>query len=232
MDLFQFKIGHSNILVYRSIFTPVKSNMYTILGHEEAFVFDPNVDESLIELFKRQGVYKIYLFLTHEHYDHTSGVNWLRKQFDCELFCQSDCSKSIAIQRNNNPALIALVLAEEDRKDHGTRYRDFKSNFKPYTCYSDYKFDTDALYSFGDIQIQAHSSPGHSPGSCCYTINSKIVLTGDSLLQDIPVITRFTESNKADYDCLTLPFLQSLPKDSIILPGHGNPFILAETNNI
>ena len=55
MDLFQFKIGNSSILVYRSIFTPVKSNMYTILGHEEAFVFDPNVDESLIQLFEKTG---------------------------------------------------------------------------------------------------------------------------------------------------------------------------------
>lgn len=206
--------------------------MYVILVRDEAIVFDPNTNESLLRLFSEKGIQKVHVFLTHEHYDHTSGINWLKEHIECDLYCQRLCSESIAVKHNNNPALVALILAEEDRKDNGTRYRDFKASFIPYTCQSNYTFDKVDKYVIGHIEIVAYATPGHSPGSCCYTINNKIVLTGDTLLQNTPIITRFAESNKVDYALLALPYLQSLSRDSIILPGHGEPFTLTETNNI
>lgn len=206
--------------------------MYVIPVEDEAIVFDPNANESLLRLFSEKEIRKVHIFLTHEHYDHTSGINWLKEHLECDLYCQRLCSESIAVEHNNNPALVALVLAEEDKKDNGTRYRDFKAGFVPYTCQSDYTFDKVEKYIIGSIKITAHATPGHSPGSCCYTIDNKIVLTGDTLLQNTPVITRFVESSKADYDLWALPYLRTLSRDSIILPGHGNPFVLAETNNI
>ena len=63
-------------------------------------------------------------------------------------------------------------------------------------------------------------------------LNNKILFSGDTLLQNDAVITRFPESNKEQYLGIALPYLQSLDKNIIVLPGHGDPFVLSETNNI
>ena len=59
-----------------------------------------------------------------------------------------------------------------------------------------------------------------------------MIFTGDTLLQNNPVILSFRESVKEDYEKIALPYLRELPKDTIIMPGHGDPFILKETKNI
>ena len=56
----------------------------------------------------------------------------------------------------------------------------------------------------------------------------RIVFTGDTLLQDYPVILKFPGGNQADYERAALPYLQALDPESIILPGHGDPFVLKD----
>ena len=52
MDLFSFELTERKIEVYRSVYAPVKSNMFTILTGNEAVVFDPNENEELLVLFR------------------------------------------------------------------------------------------------------------------------------------------------------------------------------------
>ena len=232
MDQFSFKIHDKNILVYRSIFAPVKSNMYVILTGKEAVVFDPNENEELLQLLKEKGTEWVHILLTHEHYDHTNGVNWLQNHTGADVYCQSDCAKVIATERGNNPALIALVLAQQDKEDGGHKYKDFKASFKPYTIKADKTFEKEDFFRIGELSFRVTSTPGHCPGSACYILNDGIVFTGDTLLQNDPVIIRFSESRKNAYEEIALPYLQSLKKTTIVLPGHGEPFVLSETNNI
>ena len=232
MDQFRYRIENQGILVYRSIFAPVKSNMFVIITRNEAVVFDPNEDEELLTLLQKKNIQKVHILLTHEHYDHTSGVNWLQDHTGADLYCQSDCAKVIATERGNNPALIALVLASEDKQDGGHRYKDFKASFRPYTIKAGKTFDKEDVFTIGDLSFKVTSTPGHCPGSACYVLNDDMVFTGDTLLQHDPVIIRFAESRKNIYDQITLPYLHSLKKSMIVMPGHGDPFVLSETNNI
>lgn len=232
MDKFEYQINGKKILVYRSIYAPVKSNMFVILSGKEAVVFDPNVDEKLIALLDSNGIKKILILLTHGHFDHTSGVNWLKENSNAELLCQSKCAKKIVRERGNVPQLVAFVLSEEDRKDGGHRYKDFRENFKPYSIKADRIFEKEERFNVEDLEFHASSTPGHCPGSACYRLFDIMVFTGDTLLQFDPVITRFPESDELSYKEISLPFLENLPKDSIIMPGHGDPFILKDTNNI
>ena len=232
MDCFSFRINEKDILVYRSIFAPVKSNMYVILTGKEAVVFDPNENEDLLQVFKKKGIEQVHILLTHEHYDHTNGVNWLQKCTGADVYCQNDCAKVIATERGNNPALIALVLAQQDKEEGGHKYKDFKASFKPYTIKADKTFGKEDTFAIGELSFKVTSTPGHSPGSACFVLNDEIVFTGDTLLQNDPVIIRFAESRKNIYEQIALPYLQSLKKTMIVLPGHGEPFVLSETNNI
>lgn len=232
MDQFSFKVQEKNILVYRSVFTPVKSNMYVILTGKDAVVFDPNENEKLLQLLKREKIEQVHILLTHEHYDHTNGVKWLQKSTGADVNCSKDCAKVISTERGNNPALVAFVLANLDKQDGGQRYKDFKMNFKPYSIDVQKSFNAEDEIQIEGLTFQVTATPGHCPGSACYKLFDKIVFTGDTLLQNDPVVLGFRESNKELYQQVALPYLRSLSKDTIILPGHGDPFLLKDTKNI
>lgn len=232
MDLFSFEIADKKILVYRSVYAPVKSNMFTILTGNEAVVFDPNVDEDLLVLFKENGIEKVHIFLTHGHFDHISGVMWLKEHVKATVYCQERCAERLMNSKRPLARLVALVLADEDRKDGGSRYQDFKKSYKPFTIVADRTFvDSDRL-DIGDLEFNVTSTPGHSEGSACYCLYGEMAFTGDTLIQNTSVITTFPGGNKVDFENIALPYLKELSKETIVMPGHGDPFILKDTNNI
>jgi len=232
MDQFTYTIDSKDILVYRSVYAPVKSNMYTILTEKEAIVFDPNVDKDLLCLFKEKGIERVHILLTHGHYDHISGVEWLKEKTSAEVFCQEMCAKRLLNPKRPLVRLVAIVLAQQDREDGGHRYQDFKASYRPFAIVADKTFDIEKIFKIGDMKFKVISTPGHSEGSACYDLFDKLVFTGDTLLQNDPIILRFPGGNKKDYENISLPYLRSLPKDTIIMPGHGDPFILKDTDNI
>lgn len=232
MDQFSYEIDNKHIVVYRSVYAPVKSNMYTILTGNEAVVFDPNVDEELIDVFNKNKIERVYIMLTHGHYDHISGVEWLKEYTGAKVFCQSMCAKRLMNPKRPLVRLVATVLAQQDRVDGGHRYQNFKASYRPFTILADRSFDQEEVITIGNLKFKVVSTPGHSEGSVCYELFDRLVFTGDTLLQYDPIILRFPGGNKYDYENISLPYLRGLPKDTIIMPGHGDPFMLKDTKNI
>ena len=228
MYRYQIPIGDEVLEIYRFRYEPVDSNMYFIPIGETGIVIDPNINEELLGLFKKKGTKKVQIILTHEHYDHTSGVLWLIDIIENSLLCQEACARSIASKKGNNPMLVAFVLAKMDREDGGHRYENFKKTYLRYTLTADDFFVDNFRIRIGNIKIQCIPTPGHTPGSACYLIMNQMIFTGDSLIQNTPTITRFPESNRRAYNTQTLPFLKSLDKNILVFPGHGNPFKITE----
>lgn len=228
MDIFQY----DNILVYRSVYAPVSSNMFVLISGCDAVVFDPNENEELLQLFKDKHVEHVHILLTHGHYDHISGVLWLKEHTNAEIYCQEKCAERLTNSKRPLSRLVALVLVEQDNKDGGHRYKDFMAAYKPFTITTDKTFEKEDQIIIEDFEFKVTSTPGHSEGSACYVLNDKLVFTGDTLLEGIASITRFPGGNANDYKEIALPYLQSLDKRLIVLPGHGNPFVLGETKII
>ena len=226
MDKFTLVGAHNTYLLYRFMFEPVKSNMYVIINNKTAIVFDPNENEDLLVLLRNNRIKKVSIVLTHEHYDHTSGVNWLRSYYEAKIYCQQECSKSIIVHRKNNPALVALVLSDMDRIDGGNRYKIFKEKFNPYNIQADFTFCDSVEWNISNIKIKGVSTPGHCPGSSFYWIDDNLVFTGDTIIQDYPIILTFPESDESIYKKRTLPYIMSIDKETTIIPGHGDPFQL------
>ena len=74
----------------------------------------------------------------------------------------------------------------------GNEVRHFLSEYKPYSCLADEIFDKELKYIWNEHELTFTSTPGHSPGSDCILIDNRFLFTGDSLLKDIPIITRFS----------------------------------------
>lgn len=206
----------------------MNSNMFVILRDHDALVVDSNIDEELIPLLERNRIQHVFIILTHEHYDHTFGVPWLTEQFNTTLICNSECAKRVAEGRRNIPRLVSFVLSQRDREDGGSRYFEFKKQYKPFTLQADVVYDAPCEFELLGMKIQATQTPGHSPGSWCLVVDKSFVITGDTLIQDTPVLERFKESSPEDYRNITIPYLQELDENLYVLPGHGDPFILKD----
>lgn len=231
MDRFDLRLKDGNFLrVYRGVYTPVNSNMFVIIRNLQAIVVDPNENEDLMILLKENAVENVYILLTHEHFDHISGVCWLQRHFNCKVICSKTCAPGLYRQGMDFPRLVALGLADKDRADGGHRYQDFKKSFKPFSIQADITYDTPCSFELLGMSFCGYNTPGHSPGSWCLVVEGSFVFTGDTLIKDTPVIVRFHESRRKEFLDITLPFLNSLDPELWVLPGHFDPFILKENN--
>lgn len=228
MQKYTITVHEAPLEVYRFRYEPVDSNMWFIPVGDCGFVFDPNMSDGLLPLFENYGTRHVQIILTHEHYDHTTGVEWLQGKIDAKLFCHKDCAKYISSEKGNSPKLVALVLNTKDIADGGHRYDDFMAAYKHYTLYADQIFEEKETIKVGEVAFEAITTPGHSPGSACYILDNKYIFTGDSLIQNTPTILRFRESSKETYERVTHPFLKSLDKNMLVFPGHGEPFKINE----
>lgn len=198
------------------------SNMYLLLpstpGEERrAVIIDPWQSEEACELLRQKGVSQLLLLLTHEHYDHTTGVNFLREHFDCTLVCQANCAANIAKLRNNRP--LGIMGREEELP--------IMRRIGPYVCAADRTFNRELRIPWDKRDIAMIHTPGHAKGGCSILFD-RFCFPGDNALLDLPTITRFFGGSQTEYDNLALPFLLSLPEDTLFLPGHGENYLRSE----
>ncbi len=204
------------------IFTYANSNMYVTVSDNGALVIDPNVSENALSYLTENNIECITVLLTHEHYDHTSGLTWLCGKFKSTVICHEETALSLSKGRNNRPIVIAST---RQAKMNTETLKDFvKSLPQGYLYDADITFSQQYDFVWEDHKIRMVSCPGHSKGSCCIEIDDNIVATGDSLILDTPVITRFPGGSRELYDNITVPYLKKISRDSMILPGHGEAF--------
>jgi len=218
-----------DIVLLTSVYEHINSNMYVLIAKDEALIIDPHKNEELTELLKSKGISKVIILLTHEHHDHTTGVYWYQENFESTLICQQKAAEYIARKQYLRPTLIAFILGEEDHINGTHIYDEFKKSFVPRQYYADLTYEERYKLNWNDYFFEFYHIPGHSAGSSLILLNGKYAFTGDSLLQDMPIIVRFPGSNKEEFQRFTYPLLcRLLTSEMTILPGHGKPFALKE----
>ena len=183
---------------------------------------DPYGYERIAEWQAEHGKRCAYILLTHEHYDHIGAVEELRKQDGCEVVASDACSLGAGDPRRNLSAFYDALMDL-----HGVK--DWEPITERYAMApAEIRFQGTYRLDFHDMLVVMVETPGHSPGSVCIEIGD-MVFTGDSLLRDTPVITRCPHGSRKDYRQKALPYLQSVPKDRLIYPGHGEPFLMRDS---
>lgn len=211
------------------IFEYARSNMYITISDGKALVIDPNVSEEALRYLYDNDIREITILLTHEHYDHTSGLVWLCEHFSCTVICHRETALSLSCGKNSRPVIIASNRMNKE-SDEAVKelVRTLPQNYR---YNADITFDDNYSFDWQGHSVRMISCPGHSKGSCCIEFDDSIVATGDSLILNTPVITRFPGGSAEEYERITMPYLDSVSGNTLILPGHGDVFYMKEARN-
>lgn len=219
-------MAHNKFAPYIFPFVYAGSNMYIFISQSKALVIDPCENDDAFKLFDKNNVGDITILLTHEHYDHTSGLNSFADKYKTVVICHSKTAKSLRAGKNSRPILItAGHMTNYSREELREIISQLPQN---YSYEPDIVFDKEYHLDWQGHVIHLLSTPGHSPGSCCIEIDDMYVATGDSLIQDTPVITRFPGGSDEEFRNYTTPYLEAIPDHTLILPGHGKTFFMKE----
>lgn len=208
-----FHIGEEEI--YSFEWDYINSNMYIICGNGLALAVDPVDTEEVRRFLLEKNPQKITVLLTHEHFDHISGVNWIRENFETEVCCSQACAKRICLaSKNLSDKSDVIVMFNPGLQNNNL-------HIEPFECKADIVFEDRFLINWNGNNINIISTPGHSQGSVCIFFENKFVFTGDTLLE-YPTITRLPGGDKSIFFKETLPFLKSrIDPNATIFPGHG-----------
>ncbi|MFI3259014.1 MAG: MBL fold metallo-hydrolase [Rikenellaceae bacterium] len=206
------------------VFNPVQENTYVVWDQtSECVVIDAGnrgerEDTALENFIESKGLKPVMAINTHGHFDHTMGVEFLRKRF-CVKFALS--SKDYYL----------LESAKEGTVIYGMKIGAMPTE-------ADIDLDTTDELHFGETTLRVIKTPGHTPGHVSlYEPKSKVLFTGDTLFRES--IGR-TDLPGGDYPSL----MESITKSIIplgdevrVLAGHSeestighetlyNPFVV------
>lgn len=195
--------------------------MYLIAEGDQAAIVDPCVDQRALEALDAAGTKQITVLLTHEHYDHISGVNWLKERYDCRVICSAACAACLPDDKKNMSRYYDALMMGRLRQEHAQRT-------PPYTCEATETFEGHCTLSWRGHTFEMRETPGHSPGSICIVMDGRVLFTGDTLLKEDEIITKMPGGSRQKYEEITKPWLESLPGELYVYPGHGEGGFLKE----
>jgi glyoxylase-like metal-dependent hydrolase (beta-lactamase superfamily II) len=87
----------------------------------------------------------------------------------------------------------------------------------------DQLLDDRSVLEVGDLRIGTIATPGHTPGSMCFTVEgTPLLFTGDTLFPGGPGNTSFEHSDFSTIiQSIEQRLFSSFGPDTIVLPGHG-----------
>lgn len=204
--------------VYRFSMPVIDSSMYLVPADGSCLVVDPCISEEAGELLRNLGIRECLVLLTHEHYDHISGVNWLRKRLPCQVVCSACCAQRIEDPQKNLAAYFKAIASLRSREEQ----REIERYLDPaYSCQADRTYTGRLELPWAGLTLTLRETPGHSPGSQVAEIGEHWYFTGDSLIPGTPPAVNLPGSNRKRFTEETRPYLETIPRGSVLFPGHG-----------
>ncbi|MCB6994510.1 MBL fold metallo-hydrolase [bacterium 210820-DFI.6.37] len=205
------------MIIHRYVSDLLQSNMYVLEECGHAIVIDPcnNIDPG-----RELCIDKI--ILTHEHYDHISGVNAWKEAYHTNVLCSKICAKNI-INPKKNMARYFDIFCEIQNWVEVDWVPDTDSQ---YTCMAEETFDDETFFLWQEHNIQLFSLPGHTMGSIGVLVDDIEFFSGDSVMENAPVELRFPGGSAKSWREISLPRLELLPDSLYVHPGHFKEFFL------
>lgn len=193
------------------------SNMYVITENNHAIVIDPCLNTE-------PGNNRIvdWIVLTHEHYDHISGVNAWKKETEGTVLCSKACADRLGDPRKT----LARIFPEFCQLQTWFPLDSIPQTDTEYRSEADQTFDNELTISWEGHEIRLTETPGHSPGSVIILLDNRYLFSGDTLFEDRPIELRFPGGNAKKWKERSEIIINQLPDGLQVFPGHFGTFIL------
>ena len=186
-------------------------NCYLVYDEKsrEAAVIDPGFywDEEKMKFAKfveESNLHIKHLLCTHLHFDHIFGNMFIEDTYNVRLSASledndwiTNFTRSAArfgITVNSTPRPVSTPLHNGD------------------------------ILMLGDMPLKCIATPGHSAGGMCfYAPDNNMLFAGDTLFQGSIGRTDFADGNYAQLIGSIQKQLLTLPPETIVFPGHGDP---------
>jgi len=186
--------------IQKFVLGPIQTNCYLIHNAKEAILIDCGGHEEIILKYLENNKLKLkYILLSHGHFDHIV-INKIKEK-----------TKAKVGMHERDRIMPVNILA---------------GKIKP--IITDFELKENQIVNLGSIKIKVLETPGHSPGSCSFYIESnKTLFSGDTLFKS--AIGR-TDIPGGNYDRLMKSIKEkilALPPETKIYPGHGSETTIA-----
>lgn len=178
-------------------------NNYLLIDEKskEAVLIDcTEKNEAIDETLKEYDATLKYILLTHGHFDHVLGVNDFKKLYRCPVLIHEGDE---------------VILQNIDTFMSGFGFG--KTEIQKVDGY----IEDNEIIKFGDIEIKAIHTPGHSPGSTSYLVEDNL-FTGDTIFRECVGRTDLYGGSFIQLKNSIEDKIFTLDDNIKIYPGHGN----------
>ena len=191
-------------------------NCSILSENDKAIVVDPGSEATRIRAeLKKQGLGLAAVLLTHAHFDHISAIPELQRVYpDLPVFISDADAKIISHPFNQFPPDYPPISDIN-----------FYRRVRPF-CRS---LEEDLQAFIAELgwtaTVEVIDTPGHTPGGVCYLFKTDdgkpaTLFSGDTLFCGSVGRTDFPGGDMATLQ-ESLEKLKVLPKDTVVVPGHG-----------
>lgn len=195
----------------------LSSNMYVIVEENHAIVIDPFDDTS-----PAAGLTIDYILLTHEHYDHISGVNTWKERTGASVLCSKACAENIQNPKKN----LANHFKEFCELQTWLKLEKIPASNPKYSCSADQTFEDEMSLDWQGHTFRLFEIPGHSQGGIGILLDEKEFFSGDSLMENSEIELRMPGGSRKKWKEIGSKRIEKLPTGVRVWPGHFNEFCL------
>ena len=205
----------NRIKVERFVNTPVPSNTYLLINGEHCIVIDPGSKKQVDvrDYIEVQNLSLDYIILTHEHFDHCWGVNFLKGLYpDAKLVTTKLCAEWVMKPWNyfNQMYYNSDEMYQIEKVDI-------------------YVEDIEGKIEWDGTRIRFIPTPGHTDKGMCIEIGG-CLFTGDTILYQIkPFLKKKYGASKEELKKSIERVFEDYSGETQVYPGHGEVFELKET---